>query len=152
MFKPLQIADDLKKNGGYIPGVRSGSPTAQFLDYVMTRLTLAGAIFLTVIALFPDILYFLYKIPYRVALFFGGTGTLISVGVLLDTLRQLETYLLQRNYEGFLSKRTMRGKALAAQLQELTVSDDKGLRLLWITVLGLFILGFVSWACQALFF
>ena len=152
MFKPLQIADDLKKNGGYIPGVRPGSPTAQFLDYVMTRLTLAGAIFLTIIALFPDILYFLYKIPYRVALFFGGTGTLISVGVLLDTLRQLETYLLQRNYEGFLSKRTMRGKALAAQLQELTVSDDKGLRLLWITVLGLFILGFVSWACQALFF
>ncbi|MEC7609571.1 MAG: preprotein translocase subunit SecY, partial [Verrucomicrobiota bacterium] len=74
MFKPVQIADDLKKNGGYIPGVRPGDPTAKFLDHVMTRLTLAGALSLTLIALFPDILLFSYNVPFSVAIFFGGTG------------------------------------------------------------------------------
>ena len=94
MFKPVQIADDLKKNGGYIPGVRPGEPTAKFLDHIMTRLTLFGALSLTVIALFPDILLFTYNVPFSVAVFFGGTGMLITVGVLLDTMRQIETYLL----------------------------------------------------------
>ncbi|HQU09910.1 MAG TPA: preprotein translocase subunit SecY, partial [Opitutales bacterium] len=96
MFKPIQIADDLKKNGGYIPGVRPGEPTAQFLDFVMTRLTFAGAIFLLAIALFPSFLNQVYHVPYAIALFFGGTGTLITVGVVLDSMRQVETFLLQR--------------------------------------------------------
>lgn len=153
MFKPLQIADELKKNGGYIPGVRPGNCTAQFLDFVMTRLTLAGAIFLTVIALFPDVLYFMYKIPYRVALFFGGTGTLITVGVLLDTMKQLETHLLQRNYDGFLSKGVLRGRfAFASQFQKLVETEDQGVRILWITVVTLFTLGLLSWGLQCLLF
>lgn len=153
MFKPLQIADELKKNGGYIPGVRPGNCTAQFLDFVMTRLTLAGAIFLTVIALFPDVLYFMYKIPYRVALFFGGTGTLITVGVLLDTLKQLETHLLQRNYDGFLSKGALKGRfAFASQFQKLVETEDHGVRILWITVVTLFVLGLLSWVLQWVLF
>lgn len=153
MFKPLQIADELKKNGGYIPGVRPGACTAQFLDFVMTRLTLAGAIFLTGIALFPDMLYFLYKIPYKVALFFGGTGTLITVGVLLDTTKQMETFLLQRNYDGFLSKGILKGRTnLSSQFQTLMDTEDRGMRWLWITVVFLFLFGFVSWGLQVLFF
>ena len=153
MFKPLQIADELKKNGGYIPGVRPGSSTAQFLDSVMTRLTLAGALFLTAIALFPDLLYFLYKVPYRVALFFGGTGTLITVGVLLDTMKQLETYLLQRNYEGFLSKGVLRGRsAFTSQFQKLIETDDKGFRILWKAVVTLFVLGLMAWGVRSFFF
>lgn len=104
MFKPVQIADDLKKQGGYIPGVRPGTPTAAFLDFVMTRLTFAGSFFLTIIAVFPDLFFFLYRIPYQIAMFFGGTGMLITVGVVLDSVRQVETILLQKNYDGFLKK------------------------------------------------
>ena len=104
MFKPIQIADDLKKYGGYIPGVRPGEPTASFLDFIMTRLTLAGAIFLTIIAIIPDVLLFELEVPPRIAYFFGGTGMLITVGVILDTMRQIETFLLQRHYDGFLKK------------------------------------------------
>ncbi len=115
MFKPIQIADDLKKYGGYIPGVRPGEPTARFLDFTMTRLTFAGASFLTIIAIFPDFLLNVYNVPYRVALFFGGTGMLITVGVILDTMRQVETYLLQRHYDGFLKKGRIRGRSSRAK-------------------------------------
>ncbi|MCZ2153818.1 MAG: preprotein translocase subunit SecY, partial [Bryobacterales bacterium] len=88
MFKPIQIADDLKKYGGYIPGVRPGEPTAQFLDFIMTRLTLAGSIFLTIIAVMPDVLLFELNVPQRIAIFFGGTGMLITVGAIVYTMRQ----------------------------------------------------------------
>jgi preprotein translocase subunit SecY len=115
MFKPIQIADDLKKYGGYIPGVRPGEPTAQFLDFVMTRLTLAGAIFLTLIAVMPDILLFELDVPARIAYFFGGTGMLITVGVILDTMRQIETFLLQRHYDGFLKKGRIRARSASPQ-------------------------------------
>lgn len=111
MFKPIQIADDLKKYGGYIPGVRPGEPTAKFLDFVMTRLTLFGAIALTFIAIMPDFLYQKIELPQRVAYFFGGTGMLITVGVMLDTMRQLETFLLQRHYDGFLKKGRVRSRS-----------------------------------------
>ncbi|MDR1457347.1 MAG: preprotein translocase subunit SecY [Puniceicoccales bacterium] len=104
MFRPTQIADELKKNGGYIPGIKPGDPTATFLDFVMTRLTFAGAVFLTAVALLPDLLFFSFDISYSIALFFGGTGTLISVGVVLDTMKQIEGHLLQKNYDGFLKK------------------------------------------------
>jgi preprotein translocase subunit SecY len=113
MFKPIQIADDLKKYGGYIPGVRPGQPTAQFLDFIMTRLTLAGAIFLTIIAVMPDVLLFELNVPQRIAIFFGGTGMLITVGVVLDTMRQIETFLLQRHYDGFLKKGRVRARSAA---------------------------------------
>ena len=115
MFKPIQIADDLKKYGGYIPGVRPGEPTAQFLDFVMTRLTLAGAILLTLIAVMPDILLFELDVPARIAYFFGGTGMLITVGVILDTMRQIETFLLQRHYDGFLKKGRIRARSASPQ-------------------------------------
>jgi preprotein translocase subunit SecY len=109
-FNELQIADDLKKNGGYIPGVRPGQATSEYLHNAMSRITLAGAIFLTVIAVIPIVLYSEMKIPYSVATFFGGTSMLILVGVLLDTMRQMETHLLMRHYDGFLKKGRLRGR------------------------------------------
>lgn len=149
MFKPVQIADDLKKNGGYIPGVRPGEPTSRFLDYIMTRLTMAGAISLTSIALFPDILLFAYNVPISVAMFFGGTGMLITVGVLLDTMRQIETYLLQRHYDGFLKKGKIRGRSAARNKQMI---DSAGIQDFWTAwrpllfiAVALFVLGIVSW-------
>ena len=110
MFQPNQIADDLKKNGGYIPGVRPGKPTADFLDYTMSRLTFAGAIFLTVVAVLPGVLSRAMGVPPIAAQFFGGTSLLIMVGVLLDVMRQVETHLIQRHYDGFLRKGKIRGR------------------------------------------
>ena len=109
-FNELQIADDLKKNGGYIPGVRPGQATSEYLHKAMSRITLAGAIFLTVIAVIPILLYRALQIPYPVATFFGGTSMLIMVGVLLDTMRQMETHLLMRHYDGFLKKGRLKGR------------------------------------------
>jgi preprotein translocase subunit SecY len=108
-FQPAQIADDLKKYGGYIPGVRPGKPTADFLDFTMTRLTFAGAVFLTFIAILPQLLAHQLGVPYLTASFFGGTSLLILVGVMLDTMRQVETHLIQRHYDGFLRKGRLRG-------------------------------------------
>src|SRR6266850_6114190 len=108
-FQPTQIADDLKKYGGYIPGVRPGKPTADFLDYTMTRLTFAGAVFLTIIAILPTLLSRSLNVPQITAQFFGGTSLLIIVGVILDTMRQVETHLIQRHYDGFLRKGRIRG-------------------------------------------
>src|SRR5246500_2690301 len=110
-FQPSQIADDLKKYGGYIPGVRPGKPTAEFLDFTMTRLTFAGAIFLTLIAVLPSLLSQGLHVPQITAQFFGGTSLLIIVGVMLDTMRQVETHLIQRHYDGFLRKGRIRGRA-----------------------------------------
>jgi len=112
-FQPAQIADDLKKNGGFIPGVRPGKPTADFLDYTMGRLTFAGALFLVIIAILPQLLSRALQVPYMAAQFFGGTGLLIIVGVALDTMRQVETFLLQRHYDGFLRKGKIRGRSTA---------------------------------------
>lgn len=148
MFKPIQVADDLKKAGGYIPGVRPGVPTAQFLDFVMTRLTLAGAIFLTAIALFPDLLFFAYNVPYTVALFFGGTGTLITVGVMLDTMKQLETYLLQRHYDGFLKKGKSRSRNTSRAPMIVDTAELKNLGALWWPLGILFSIGIAAWIMQ----
>jgi preprotein translocase subunit SecY len=109
-FNEIQIADDLKKHGGYIPGVRPGQATSDFLHRTMSRITLAGAIFLTVIAVIPIVLYRLINVPYEVAQFFGGTSMLITVGVMLDTMRQMESHLLMRHYDGFLKKGRIRGR------------------------------------------
>ncbi len=110
IFNEIQIADDLKKYGGYIPGVRPGQATSDFLHWTMSRITLAGAVFLAAIAIFPVILYRMMGVPFEVASFFGGTSILITVGVLLDTLRQLESFLLMRHYDGFLKKGRVRGR------------------------------------------
>jgi preprotein translocase subunit SecY len=109
-FNEIQIADDLKKNGGYIPGVRPGTGTSDYLHKAMSRITLAGAIFLTVIAVIPIVLSRKMGIPYAVASFFGGTSILITVGVLLDTMRQIESHLMMRHYDGFLKKGKVRGR------------------------------------------
>jgi preprotein translocase subunit SecY len=109
-FNEIQIADDLKKHGGYIPGVRPGQATSAYLHNAMSRITLAGAIFLTVIAVIPIIMYRFMSIPYPVATFFGGTSMLILVGVMLDTMRQMESHLLMRHYDGFLKKGRIRGR------------------------------------------
>ena len=109
-FQPAQIADDLKKYGGYIPGVRPGKPTSDFLDFTMTRLTFAGAVFLTMIAVLPSLLSQGLNVPPITAQFFGGTSLLIIVGVMLDTMRQVETHLIQRHYDGFLRKGRIRGR------------------------------------------
>jgi preprotein translocase subunit SecY len=109
-FNPVQIADDLKKYGGYVPGIRPGKPTAEFLDRTMTRITLAGAVFLTVIAVIPQVMAEQFRIPWIVASFFGGTSLLITVGVMLDTMRQVESHLVMRYYDGFLKKGRLRSR------------------------------------------
>jgi preprotein translocase subunit SecY len=109
-FNELQIADDLKKNGGYIPGVRPGQATSDYLHNAMSRITLAGAVFLLIIAVIPTILSAQIHIPYQVAQFFGGTSMLITVGVMLDTMRQMESHLLMRHYDGFLKKGRVKGR------------------------------------------
>ncbi|HJO95885.1 MAG TPA: preprotein translocase subunit SecY [Victivallales bacterium] len=109
-FNPMQIADNLKKDGAFVPGIRPGQPTASYLDGTMTKITLAGAIFLTALAVFPMILTKQFNIPYLVGSFFGGTSLLIMVGVMLDTLSQLESHLVMRNYDGFLKRGRLTGR------------------------------------------
>ncbi len=110
-FNPIQISENLKQQGAYIPGIRPGQPTADFLDTTMTRVTFAGAVFLTALALFPMVLYNSFRIPFMVASFFGGTSLLIMVGVVLDTMSQLESHLTMRNYDGFLKRGRLRSRS-----------------------------------------
>jgi len=109
-FNETQISDDLNKAGGYIPGVRPGNATRDFLHHAMSRLTLAGAMFLVVIAVIPTVLAVQFEIPFQVAQFFGGTSLLIMVGVMLDTMRQMESHLAQHHYDGFLKTGKVRGR------------------------------------------
>jgi preprotein translocase subunit SecY len=99
-FNPEEVADNMKKYGGFIPGIRTGRPTAEYLDYVLTRLTFPGSIYLALIAIIP--LAALAFINATAQFPFGGTSILIMVGVGLDTVKQIESQLQQRNYEGFL--------------------------------------------------
>ncbi len=132
-FQPAQIADDLKKYGGYIPGVRPGKPTADFLDFTMTRLTFAGAAFLTLIAVLPSLLSQSLQVPMITAQFFGGTSLLIIVGVMLDTMRQVETHLIQRHYDGFLRKGRIRGRAFDRASYSRGEAAERG-TLMWLYV------------------
>lgn len=100
-FNPKDVADNMKKYGGFIPGLRPGRPTTQYLDRVLTRITLAGAIFLATMAVLPYITAAITRLPTSM-LYFGGTGLLIAVGVALDTMKQIEAHLLMRHYEGFM--------------------------------------------------
>lgn len=100
-FNPIEVANNMKKNGGYIPGLRPGKPTADYLDKVLSRITLPGAFFLAGIAVLPFVVAAVTRIPSNI-LYFGGTGLLIIVGVALDTMQQIEAHLLMRHYEGFL--------------------------------------------------
>ena len=102
-FNPIEHADNLKKTGGYVPGIRPGQPTAVYLNNVLTRITLFGAFFLAAVAVLPYLITGVMNLPQSI--FLGGTSMLIVVGVSLDTVRQLESQLMMRNYEGFLRKR-----------------------------------------------
>src|ERR687896_1016471 len=102
-FNPIEHADNLKKTGGYVPGIRPGQPTAVYLNNVLTRITLFGALFLAAVAVLPYLITGVMSLPQSI--FLGGTSMLIVVGVSLDTVRQLESQLMMRNYEGFLRKR-----------------------------------------------
>ncbi|MEM6910764.1 MAG: preprotein translocase subunit SecY [Verrucomicrobiota bacterium] len=144
MFQPTQIADDLKKNGGYIPGVRPGKPTADFLDFTMGRLTFAGALFLTLIYALPAALNYVMGVPYLAGQLFGGTSILILVGVVLDIMRQIETHLLQKNYDGFLRKGKIRGRFERKQASGQAASS-RTLITLWVTIAILSIFGMVAY-------
>ena len=114
----------------------------------MTRLTLAGAIFLTVIAVMPDVLLFELNVPARVAYFFGGTGMLITVGVILDTMRQIETFLLQRHYDGFLKKGRIRSRSPNMGGATGDALELKAVWKLCLVVGSLFLFGIVAWAVR----
>ncbi|MEA5074857.1 MAG: SecY family transport protein, partial [Coriobacteriia bacterium] len=99
VFNPIETADNLRKNGGFIPGVRPGNPTAQYITNVLNRITLPGAIFLALIAVVPQAIF--QQTGDQLVAAFGGTSILIMVGVALETMRQLESQLQMRHYDGF---------------------------------------------------
>ena len=109
-LNPVEVADNLKKNGGFIPGVRPGKKTAEFLDNILTKLTLPGSILLGLVAIVPYFLTELFDVSYNYASFYGGTGLLIIVGVALDTLQQIESHLYMRHYDGFLKGSRIKGR------------------------------------------
>ncbi len=109
-FKPEQIASDMKKNGAFVPGIRQGKPTQEFLESTMSRITLAGAIFLAIIAILPTLVGRLMGVDANISQFFGGTSLLILVGVILDTSKQVESHLLMKRYDGFMTKGRLRGR------------------------------------------
>ncbi|MCB1224989.1 MAG: preprotein translocase subunit SecY [Verrucomicrobiales bacterium] len=142
MFQPTQIADDLKKSGGYLPGVRPGKPTADFLDFTMSRLTFAGAIFLTLLFILPAVIGRSMQISPKAAQFFGGTSLLILVGVVLDVMRQIETHLIQSHYHGFLRKGRIRGRFDRAAASG-KVANPATVFTLWAVIGALVLLGVV---------
>lgn len=109
-FRPDQIASDMKKNGAFIPGIRQGKPTQDYLEATMNRITLIGAVFLALIAVLPTIIGRVLGVPPTISYFFGGTALLILVGVVLDTMKQIESHLLMKRYDGFMKKGRIRGR------------------------------------------
>jgi preprotein translocase subunit SecY len=99
-FNPVDVAENMKKHGGYIPGIRPGKKTADYIDRVLTRITLGGAIYISAVCVLPSILITRFHVPF----YFGGTALLIVIGVAIDTIAQVEAHLLPRNYEGFLKR------------------------------------------------
>ncbi len=106
ILNPVDLAENMQKYGGFIPGIRPGKRTSDYIDRILTRVTLPGAIFLAFIAVLPDVMITKGKLPF----YFGGTGLLIVVGVMLDTLQQIETHLLMRHYDGFMKKGRLQGR------------------------------------------
>ncbi|MCC6972076.1 MAG: preprotein translocase subunit SecY, partial [Phycisphaerales bacterium] len=106
VLNPVDLADNMRKYGGFIPGIRPGRKTAEYIDRILTRITVPGAIFLAFIAILPDVLIRLSNAP----IYFGGTGLLIVVGVALDTMAQIESHMLMRHYDGFLKKGKLKAR------------------------------------------
>lgn len=109
-FRPDQIASDMKKNGAFIPGIRQGKPTQDYLESTMNRITLLGAVFLALIAILPTMVSRLLGVSQTISYFFGGTALLILVGVVLDTMKQIESHLLTKRYDGFMKKGRLKGR------------------------------------------
>ncbi len=109
-FHPEQIASDMKKNGAFIPGIRQGKPTQEFLESTMNRITLAGSVFLAFIAILPTLVGKILGVDASISHFFGGTSLLILVGVVLDTTKQIESHLLMKRYDGFMKKGRITGR------------------------------------------
>ena len=105
-FNPVDVAENMKKYGGFVPGIRPGKKTAEYIDRILTRITLGGALYIAVICVLPSILIARFNVPF----YFGGTGLLIVVGVAMDTIQQIESHLITRHYEGFLKKGQMKGR------------------------------------------
>jgi preprotein translocase subunit SecY len=105
-FNPVDVAENMKKYGGFVPGIRPGKKTAEYIDRILTRITLGGALYVAVICVLPSILIARFNVPF----YFGGTGLLIVVGVAMDTIQQIESHLITRHYEGFLKKGQMKGR------------------------------------------
>ena len=146
MFQPSQIAEDLKRNGGYIPGVRPGKPTSDFLDFTMTRLTFAGALFLSGLFILPLLVGKLVGLPpgSLVLQFFGGTSLLIMVGVVLDVMRQVETQLLQKQYDGFLRKGKLKGRYERLNQNASTATARGALIYLWVIIAVLIVIAITA--------
>jgi preprotein translocase subunit SecY len=106
VFNPVDVSENMKKFGGYIPGIRPGQKTAEFIDRVLSRITLGGAIYISIVALLPTLLIRQFNVPF----YFGGTALLIVVGVAMDTIAQVETHMISRNYEGFMKRGRLRGR------------------------------------------
>ena len=110
---PNQMAEDLKRNGGFIPGVKPGKKTSEFLDNILSRITLPGSVFLGIVAILPAFAM-IAGVSQGFALFFGGTSLLIMVGVILDTLQQVESHLLMRHYDGLMKSGKIKGRSSSA--------------------------------------
>jgi preprotein translocase subunit SecY len=108
-FNPKDVADNMKKQGGFIPGIRPGKQTSEFIDNILTKITLPGSFFLAIIAILPAFVS-AWGVSGQFAQFFGGTSLLIIVGVALDTLQQIESHLLMRHYDGFMKSGKLRGR------------------------------------------
>jgi preprotein translocase subunit SecY len=105
-LNPKELADNMKKMGGFIPGIRPGEPTGNYIEWVLNRITLGGALFVAAIAVLPDLMRYRFDVPF----YFGGTSLLIVVGVALDTISQLEAHLVMRNYEPLMKGGRIRGR------------------------------------------
>jgi preprotein translocase subunit SecY len=106
IFNPIDVADNMKKYGGYVPGIRPGGKTSEYIDQILSRITFYGALYLSLVCILPDYLIKYFNIPF----YFGGTSLLIVVGVSLDTMQQIESHLVMRNYDGFVKKGRLKGR------------------------------------------
>ena len=107
VFNPQETADNLRKYGGFIPGIRPGAKTAEFIDYVLTRITVIGAIYLAVVCVMPEVLISYAAVPF----YFGGTSLLIAVSVTMDTVTQIQSHLIAQQYEGLIRKARLKGRS-----------------------------------------
>jgi preprotein translocase subunit SecY len=110
IFNPKDIAENMKKNGGFIPGIRPGKNTSDYIENILTKITLPGSIFLAIVAILPTFVTKIFGITSTFAGFFGGTSLLIIIGVGLDTLQQIESHLMMRHYDGFMKSGKIKGR------------------------------------------